>query len=129
MTEIDYQRLSDYLNHITQYGDRAISYCERISEAAFFSDDKTQAAVCYCLVVTGEAASRINRHYPDFVKRHDDFPWSNLISMRNFMAHGYDAVDFKILWDTVTDKMPDTLAMIPRLLESVAAINPKTTSP
>ncbi|MBM4440033.1 MAG: DUF86 domain-containing protein [Candidatus Rokubacteria bacterium] len=34
-------------------------------------------------------------------------PWTNAVGARNFIAHGYDRVDYGIVWDTIaTDFAP-----------------------
>ena len=37
--------------------------------------------------------------------------------MRNRLVHGYDAVDLRVLWDTVTDDLPP---LIQALAEAIA---------
>jgi uncharacterized protein with HEPN domain len=36
--------------------------------------------------------------------------------MRNRLIHGYDYVDHKILWDTLTTNLPELLAQLERVL-------------
>jgi uncharacterized protein with HEPN domain len=37
--------------------------------------------------------------------------------MRNRLAHGYDAIDLKVLWDTVKDDLPGLLKELERILQ------------
>jgi uncharacterized protein with HEPN domain len=34
--------------------------------------------------------------------------------MRNRIAHGYDGLDFEVVWDTLRTSMPDLLAKLPQ---------------
>jgi uncharacterized protein with HEPN domain len=42
---------------------------------------------------------------------------SRAIALRNFIAHGYDGVDHRILWDTVQTDLPEMRDAIAHLLE------------
>jgi len=54
------------------------------------------------LEIVGEAASRVTSEtrcaYPNI-------PWSQIVSLRNRLIHGYDAVDFAILWNIVHNEL------------------------
>ncbi|MCL4368534.1 MAG: DUF86 domain-containing protein [Actinobacteria bacterium] len=47
-----------------------------------------------------------------------EIPWAEIVSLRNRLIHGCDAVDFDILWEIVTDDLPPLV----RVLED--ALNP-----
>lgn len=52
--------------------------------------------------IIGEATRRL-------VEEHSDIEISNkkkIIGMRNIIAHGYDAVNYKILWQALHDQIP-----------------------
>jgi len=48
--------------------------------------------------IVGEAAARVS---PERRTRYPSIPWREVIGMRNRLVHGYDSVDFDVLWDTV----------------------------
>lgn len=37
--------------------------------------------------------------------------------MRNRLVHGYDMIDLRVLWDTITDDLPPLIAELQRILE------------
>ncbi len=39
-------------------------------------------------------------------RKRADLPWPQIVSLRNRLIHGYDEVDFNILWQIVTDDLP-----------------------
>jgi uncharacterized protein with HEPN domain len=43
-------------------------------------------------------------------------PWPKIISMRNRLIHGYDSIDYDILWDAITKNLPLLLAEIDKIL-------------
>ena len=62
-----------------------------------------QDAVIRQFEIIGEAASRISK---DFLEQHSDFPIKEAIEMRNFLIHGYDEVDIKVVWKTLQEDIP-----------------------
>jgi len=52
------------------------------------------------LELIGEAASRLPE---PLLQRHPEVPWEQIIGMRHRLIHGYDALDYDIVW-TVLDK-------------------------
>ena len=64
------------------------------SYAVFLSDEKTQDAIMYNLIILGEAANQIP---DDFQMKYPEIPWSSAIGTRNVIVHGYDQVKLKIV--------------------------------
>jgi uncharacterized protein with HEPN domain len=65
---------------------------------AFLSDEKTQDAVMFNLIILGEAANRVPEYYQN---EHSEIPWSSMIGTRNVIIHGYDQVKLPIVWDII----------------------------
>ncbi len=68
-------RLPDYLGHIGQVAADACSFIDGLSKEDFLADKRTQSAVVMCLVVIGEAATKVMDRYPDFADRNPNVPW------------------------------------------------------
>ena len=78
-----------------------------MSEADFLNDMKTQDAVLRNFEFIGEAANNVLRTVPDFAANYPDVPWSDAYLLRNQVAHGYFKVDFKLVWRTIFNDLPD----------------------
>jgi uncharacterized protein with HEPN domain len=66
------------------------------------------------LEIVGEAAG----HVPlEERVRHPDIPWPEIVGLRNRLIHGYDPVDFDILWQIVSDDLPPLIAALEKALE------------
>lgn len=64
----------------------------------FLSEDKTQDAIMYNLIILGEAANQISDEYQS---EHPEVPWASVIGTRNIIVHGYDQVKLQIIWDII----------------------------
>ncbi len=80
---------------------------------AFEKDEVLQLALLHLIQVLGEAASRVSAAYRE---AHVEFPWAQMIGMRNRIVHGYDHVDPDIVWRIVTDDVEPVLAALERAL-------------
>lgn len=69
----------------------------RMSPGEFLLDEDVQWVVWSQLVIIGEAANRVSRQ--DQLK-HPDIPWRLAIGMRNRAVHGYDAIDWEVVYET-----------------------------
>jgi uncharacterized protein with HEPN domain len=47
----------------------------------------------------GEACNRLPS---EIQAQHPEIPWHQIVGMRNWLAHGYDGIDYDILWDTIS---------------------------
>lgn len=66
------------------------------------------------LELIGEAASRIPKD--ERTRLVADIPWSQIVNMRNRLIHGYDAVDFDIVWEVVVTDLPALIQSLQRVL-------------
>jgi uncharacterized protein with HEPN domain len=63
--------------------------------------------------LVGEAASQIPKEIRNKIS---DLPWKNVIGIRNKIIHGYNYVDFDILWDTVKNDLPPLIAALEKII-------------
>ena len=74
-------------------------------------------ALVRLLEIVGEAAGRIAE---DARTRYPEVPWAQIIGLRNRLIHGYDAVDFDILWEIVTRDLPSLVETLERAVRAEA---------
>jgi uncharacterized protein with HEPN domain len=79
----------------------------------FTADEKTWSAVLYQIGLIGEATKRLSE---PFRAAHPSIPWGEMAGMRNRVIHGYDAIDFGRVWETVTVSLPALRTAIAPLL-------------
>lgn len=81
----------------------------------FETDVVRHLALLHLIQRLGEAASRLSA---DFRADHAEFPWAEMIGMRNRIVHGYDEVDPDIVWRVATEDIESVLAALERVLAS-----------
>jgi uncharacterized protein with HEPN domain len=64
------------------------------------------------LEIVGEAANRVP---VEERARYPQIPWPQLITLRHRLIHGYDEVDFDILWEIITEDLPPLVAELERI--------------
>lgn len=107
--EKDRVRLAHMLDHATE----AIVMTEGRTRADLDCDRQLNLSLVRLLEVVGEAAARLS---DDFRTAHPDFPWGEIVGLRNRLIHGYDTVDFDILWDIVREDLPPLVEQLRPIL-------------
>ena len=95
------------MRHMLDYAAEAISLAANRTRTDLDEDRTFSLAMTRLLEIVGEAASRVS---PDARDHHPKILWSAISGLRNRLIHGYDAVDFDILWDVVGHDLPDLVA-------------------
>ena len=83
---------------------------------AFFEDKKTQDAVLRNIEIVGEAAKKLS---DEFKAANPEYPWKQMAGMRDKVIHNYFGVNLDIVWQTVGNRVPDLLAKITSLLQTM----------
>lgn len=102
-------RLPEYLAQIARAARFCVDFVADMDRAAFDADQRTQFAVAMNIVIMGETAAKIMAAFPDFVAAHPDVPWLRIRGMRNRVAHGYEDLDFDLMWETLQVDLPHLL--------------------
>jgi uncharacterized protein with HEPN domain len=78
-----------------------------LARGAVRGDLDSKRTLCLALVrlleIVGEAASRVSKGARDECPA---IPWSQIVSLRNRLIHGYDSIDLDILWEILTGDLP-----------------------
>jgi uncharacterized protein with HEPN domain len=75
------------------------------------TDRLLQLAITRVLEIIGEAANRVTREGRD---RYPELAWQAVIATRNRIIHGYDTVDYDIVWKILSDELPMLIAALER---------------
>ncbi len=77
------------------------------------SDRQFNLALTRLLEIIGEAAARVSEPTR---AAHPEIPWPQIVGLRNRLIHGYDNVDFDVLWQIVTDDLSPLIQELERIV-------------
>jgi uncharacterized protein with HEPN domain len=101
------------LRHMLAHAKEAVTLLAGKTRQDLDTDRKLNLALVRLLEIVGEAATRVPQPeralYPDL-------PWAQMASLRNRLIHGYDEVDFDILWQIVTQDLPPLILALEKIL-------------
>lgn len=92
-----------YLGHILQALGR-IEQFTKDGRDVFMADVKTQDAVLRNMEVIGEAVKQLS---DQLRAANPDIPWKRIAGMRDRLIHDYMGVNLELVWETVTQKLPE----------------------
>jgi len=108
----------DLLAHLYDILQAARSINEFVSGASFdkyISDELLRSAVERKFEIMGEALNRASRTDPDVLNHIRDC--RDIISFRNILIHGYDAIDDQIVWETIEEDLANLIQDVDTLLK------------
>jgi uncharacterized protein with HEPN domain len=103
------------LKQILSHSREAVDICRRRTRADLDSDRMFNLALTRLIEIIGESANRVPT---SIQKKYPDLPWQQMISARNRLIHGYDSVDFDILWSIVKQDLPNLIQRLEEILKN-----------
>ncbi len=101
------------LRHMLDHALEAVAMTTGKKRADLDKDRQLNLALVRLLEIIGEAASRVPKEEQ---ARYADISWSEIISLRNRLIHGYDTVDFDILWQIVSQDLRGLIESLRKVL-------------
>ena len=98
--------------------ERIASYIAGVTKDAFEGNYQLQDALIRKLEVIGEATKGLSQ---EIIDANPNIPWSRMAGMRNRMVHQYFRVDLDVVWQTVTNDIPQLRFQIEPIYEKLAA--------
>lgn len=101
------------LNQIQDAARRAQEICAGKTLESLLQDWQATAALERFIEIIGEGVKRLPK---ELRARHPAVPWKEIAGTRDHLSHGYDDVDYQVLWDAVKNDLPMLLATIEKML-------------
>ena len=105
------------VHHMLDHAREAVEMVRGRSRADLDTDRQLNLSLVRLVEAIGEAANRVP---DDFRSRHPQVPWRQTVGMRNRMVHGYDVIDFDILWSVLQKDLPPLIGVLEKILSEEA---------
>jgi len=101
------------LRQMLLHAREAVEIVEGRTRLDLDEDRVLNLALTRLLEIIGEAANRVPE---DIQEKYPALPWLQMIGARNRLIHGYDSVDFDILWAIFQNDLPELISQLEQIL-------------
>jgi uncharacterized protein with HEPN domain len=99
--------------HMLDHVQEAVELVQDKHRADLDRDRVLSLALVRLLEIIGEAANYIPKEEQ---ARYPEIPWPQIVGLRNRLIHGYDSVDYDILWQIITQDLPPLIVTLQQII-------------
>jgi uncharacterized protein with HEPN domain len=105
------------VHHMLDHAREAVEIVRHRTRAHLDTDRMLNLVLVRLMEVVGETAAQIPE---EFRARYPEVPWRDVADLRNRLIHGYDEVDFDILWAIIQRDLPSLIQELETIIEHEA---------
>ena len=101
------------LRHMLDAAKEAVAFSEGSTRRDLEQNRLLALSLVKLIEMVGEAANQVT---PEFQAQTPAIPWREVIATRHRLIHGYDSIDFDIVWQTVTGDFSELIAELEKVV-------------
>jgi uncharacterized protein with HEPN domain len=105
------------IGHMIQFSEQILSITDGLSEDDLEDDWIRMLALTRLFETLGEATTKVSKEtktvYPDIA-------WEGARRMRNRLIHGYDDIEYELVWNAILEDIPLLLSQLRKLKEELS---------
>ena len=98
-----------YVNKILVDLKFVIGHTQGKTQQEIEADDLLVDSIMFRVIQVAESSMKLDE---EFQKKNSHIPWRAIRGMRNMIVHNYGAVDLAVVYDTVTNSIPELYKML-----------------
>lgn len=103
-----------FFNDILDSLTRVLKYSKGLSYDELIKNDMAIDAIIRNFEVIGEAAKYIPE---EFKNKYPQLPLKEMIGMRNVLIPDYLGIDYKFIWQTIKEDLPELKQIVDRIIK------------
>ena len=104
----------EYIRHILDECSYISKRAKGVGKREFVQDETLRRAFVRSIEVVGEATKRVPL---EFRQKYSRVDWKAMAGMRDKLIHDYFGIDYELVWDVVTNKIPALKKELERIIE------------
>lgn len=105
-----------YIKDIFDAMESIENFVENMNFEEFKKDNKTTSAVVRKFEIIGEATKQIPE---DLRRKYPQVAWKEMAGMRDKLIHSYFRVDYKLVWTTIKERLPNTISIFRQIIKEI----------
>ena len=101
------------LRHMRDAAANALHFAEGTQRINIEEDLLLAYAIIHAIQIIGEAASQITT---ETQSHHPEIEWQSIIGMRHRVVHGYDNINYGVVWQVLQEKLSPLIRQLDAIL-------------